>query len=153
MPGPVSVLQLRPALVDRAGRQFASASATATDVQVSAGDQPVLVPGGTVGTPVSLQVPSGDRFALRYRLTGVTVRSIPSTAGRALAAIGPLTGGADELPVMFMIAGETILGLNCPLLPLDRQSCGSGAAPGLHLESALPLRSALATLQFNLPLT
>jgi len=150
---PVSVLTLRPAPVDRAGRQFASASAAATQVQVSAGDQPVVVPGAKVGARIDLPVAKVDHFELRYRLTDVTVQSTPSTAGRALAAIGPLTGGVDDdLPVLFIVSGSTILGLNCPLLPLSQQSCGSrvGAAPSLERE--LPWRLAVTTVQFNLPL-
>jgi|GEM_PF-1033091 len=150
---PVSVLTLRPAPVDRAGGQFASASAAATQVQVSAGDQPVVVPGAKVGAEIDLPVAAVDHFELRYRLTDVTVRSTPSTAGRALAAIGPLTGGVDDdLPVLFIVSGSTILGLNCPLLPLSQQSCGSRVATAPSIERELPWRLAFTTVQFNLPL-
>lgn len=150
---PVSALTLRPAPVDRAGQQFASASATATQVQVSAGDQPVVVPGATVGATISLPVAEVDQFELRYRLTDVTVRSTPSTAGRALAAIGPLTGGVDDdLPVEFIVTGGTVLGLNCPLLPLSQQSCGSSVAAAPSVERELSWRLAVTTVQFNLPL-
>jgi hypothetical protein len=150
---PVSVLTLRPAPVDRAGRQFASASAAATQVQVIAGDQPVVVPGAKVGARIDLPVAKVDHFELRYRLTDVTVQSTPSTAGRALAAIGPLTGGVDDdLPVLFIVSGSTILGLNCPLLPLSQQSCGSRVAAAPSLERELPWRLAVTTVQFNLPL-
>jgi len=150
---PVSVLTLRPAPVDRAGGQFASASAAATQVQVSAGDQPVVVPGAKVGARIDLPVAAVDHFELRYRLTDVTVRSTPSTAGRALAAIGPLTGGVDDdFPVLFIVSGSTILGLNCPLLPLSQQSCGTRVATAPSIERELPWRLALTTVQFNLPL-
>ena len=139
---PVSVLTLRPAPVDRAGRQFASASAAATQVQVSAGDQPVVVPGAKVGARIDLPVAEVDQFELRYRLTDVTVRSTPSTAGRALAAIGPLTGGVDDdLPVLFIVSGGTVLGLNCPLLPLSQQSCGSRVADGAERRARTALAS------------
>ena len=149
---PVSVLTLRPAPVDRAGRQFSSASAAATQVQVSAGDQPVVVPGGKVGARVDLPVADVDQFELRYRLTDVTVHSSPSKAGRALAAIGPLTGGVDDdLPVLFIVSGGTILGLNCPLLPISQQSCGSRVQTGPSVERELPWRLALTSVQFNLP--
>ena len=74
---PVSVLTLRPAPVDRAGRQFASASAAATQVQVSAGDEPVVVPGAQVGARIDLPVADVDHFELHYRLTDV-----PSKAPR-----------------------------------------------------------------------
>lgn len=147
----VSVLTLSPAPVDRAGRQFTSASATATQVQVRAGDQMVVVSGAKVDAAMDLPVAEVDRFEMRYRLTGVTVRSGPSPTGRALAAIGPLTSGVDdELPVQFMVAGATVLGLNCPLLPLSQQSCGSRAQTG-GFERELPWRLALTTVQFNEP--
>ena len=150
---PVSVLTLRPAPLESAGGQFASASAAATQVQVSAGDRPVVVPGAVVGATIGLAVPEQDHFEIRYRLTDVTIRSTPSTAGRALAAIGPLTGGVDgELPVHFVLAGATVLGLNCPLLPLAQQSCGSRMATGAGVEGQLPSRLAVTTVQFDLPL-
>ena len=55
----VSVLTLRPAPVDRAGRQFTSVSATATQVQVRAGDQTVIVPGAEVDAAMDLPVAAG----------------------------------------------------------------------------------------------
>jgi hypothetical protein len=149
---PVSVLTLRPAPVVRAGRQFASASAAATQVELSAGDQPVLVPGATVGAQVDLPVAQTDRFELRYRLDDITVRSTPSTDGRALAAIGPLTGGVDDdLPVLVIVSGGTVLGLSCPLLPLSQQSCGSRVQAEPALQRELPWSLALTEVQFNLP--
>ena len=149
---PVSVLTLRPAPVDRAGQQFASASAAATQVQVTAGDQPVVVPGAKVGARLDLPVAQVDHFELRYQLTDVTVISTPSKPGRALAAIGPLTGGVDDdLPVLFVVTGDTILGLNCPLLPLSQQSCGNRVQPRPSIERELPWYLALTLVQFNLP--
>jgi hypothetical protein len=65
MASPVSVLTLRPAPVDQAGREFASASAAATQVQVSAGDQPVVVPGARVDATIDLSVAAVDEFELR----------------------------------------------------------------------------------------
>jgi len=149
---PVSVLTLRPAPIEQAGRQFASASAAATQVQVSAGDQPLIVPGATVDTQVDLPVAEVDQYEIRYRLSDVTVRSTPSTDGRALAAIGPLTGGVDDdLPVLFVVSGGTVLGLSCPLLPLAQQSCGSRAESGANIEREIPWRLALASVQFDVP--
>ncbi len=150
--GPVSVLTLRPAPVQRAGQQFASASAAATRIEVSAGDQPVVVPGGTVGSPIDLPVADADRFELRYRLGDVTVRSTPSTDGRALAAIGPLTGGVDDdFPVLVIVPGGTVLGLSCPLLPLSQQACGSRVQSDRALQRELPWSLALTSVQFNVP--
>ena len=151
--GPVTVLTLRPAPLDRAGQQFAAVSAAASQVQVSAGDQPVMVPDAVVDAPIDLPVPSQDHFAVRYRLTGVTVRSTPSTAGRALAALGPLTGGVEgDLPVHVVVFGATVLGVSCPLLPFARQSCGSRLTAGTGIDSELPASVAVTTVQFDLPL-
>ena len=152
LPIPVGVLTLRPAAVDRAGHQFAAATAAATDVQVSAGGQPVAVPGSKVDATVNLPVTAADQFELRYRLTDVTIRSTPSTAGRALAAIGPLTGGVDDdLPVLFIVSGGTVLSLSCPLLPLAQQACGSRAQTGPSIQRELPWQLALTSVQLNLP--
>jgi len=152
LPSPIGVLTLRPAPIVRAGQQFASASAAATQVEVSAGDQSVDFSGATVDAGVELPVERGEQFELKYRLTGVTIRSAPSPAGRALAAIGPLTGGvADDFPVLIVVSGGTVLGLSCPLLPLSQQSCGSRVAPAQSIERELPWSLALATVQFNVP--
>jgi hypothetical protein len=148
----VNALTLRPAQVDRAGREFASASGTATQVRLSAGDRTVTVPDEHVDRASTVPVTEGDHFELRYRLTDVTVISTPSTAGRALAAIGPLTGNVGEdLPVHFIVTGPSVLGLNCPLLPFAEQSCGSRTPTGPGFEHELPARLALATVQFDLP--
>ena len=150
--GPVSVVTLRPAPVDQAGGQFGSAAAAATQVQLRAGDKSVVVPGATVDAAVELPVAAVDQFELRYRLGGVTVRSTPSAAGRALAAIGPLTGGVDDdLPVLIVVSGDSVLGLNCPLLPFSEQVCGNRLPTGAGFEHELPWRLALASVQFNVP--
>jgi len=148
----VSSLTLRPAPVGGAGRQFATATAGASDVRVRAGDQLIVLPQGTVGAETVVPVQNVARFELQYRLTDVTVRSTPSTAGRALAALGPLTALADQdLPVLTIVPGETVLGLYCPLLPFNQQSCGGQASTGSGAERELLARAALTTVQFNLP--
>ena len=147
---PTATLTVAPLDVSRAGAIFRDADVTATDVQVSAGDQPVVVP-STVERALTLAV-AGDRFTLRYRLDGVTVRSRPSTAARALAAIGPLSSRLPaELPVVVIVSGPTVLGINCPLRPLAAQSCGIGGAPRWTLAAPLRANAALAMVQFDLP--
>lgn len=151
---PVSELTLRPAPIDQAGSQFAPSSATATQVQASAGDLPITIPGAEVDARMDLPVAPTDHFELRYRLTDVSVRSAPSTTGRALAAIGSLTGGLeDELPTQFIVTGESVLGLYCPLLPFPEQACGRHLPTGPGAERELPSRLALTTVQFDLPPT
>ncbi len=111
---PITSLTLAPPDISRAGAIFSGTDATATDVQLSAGDQPVAVP-ATVAHPVTLPA-AGAVFSLRYRLDGVSVRTRPSTAGRALAAIGPLSSRLPaDLPVVLIVSGPTVLGVDCPL--------------------------------------
>lgn len=150
--GPSGELRLRPAEISRAGQQFARSSAAASQVQLSAGGQPVAVPDAAVRAALIVPVAQVDRFDLRYRLLAVTVRSVPSTAGRAIAAIGPLTAAADDLPVHLLVLGTSVLGLNCPLLPIGEQSCGSPITGSAGVERTLAGRLALTAVQFNLPL-
>lgn len=149
---PASTLTLRPATVSLAGPQFASAPAFASQVQVTAGGQPVNLPGAAITAATTLRVAEGDQFEVRYQLTDVTVRSTPSTTGRALAAIGPLTGGVnDDFPVLVIASGGTVLGLSCPLLSISERSCGSHVQPGLGVQRELPSALAITTVQFNVP--
>lgn len=151
--GLTTVVTLRPAPVDRVGHQFASSSGTASQVQLSAGDRSVVVPRATVDSPVDLVVAAADRFELRYRLVDVTIRSTPSTDGRALAVIGPLTAGVgSDVPVRLVVLGDAVLGLNCPLLPISAQSCGSRLAASPGFERELPSELALAAVQIDLPM-
>jgi len=150
--GTVSTVTLRPASVDPAGQQFAAASAAATQVRLSAGGQDVPVPGAEVGATTAVAVGQVDRFDLHYRLTDIAVVSTPSKSGRALAALAPLTGGMNQdLPVLIVAAGDSVLGLSCPLLPLPEQSCGSRLDNGPGFQRELPSRLALTTVQFNVP--
>jgi len=147
---PTGTLTVAPPDISRAGAVFRDANVTATELQVSAGDQPVLVP-ATVEQAVTVRA-EGDRFTLRYRLDGVTVRSRPSTAARALAAIGPMSSRLPaDLPVVVILSGPTVLGIDCPLQPLSTQSCGVGGAPRWTLAAPLQAHAALATVQFDLP--
>ena len=150
--GTVSTVTLRPASVDPAGQQFAAASAAATQVRLSAGGQDVPVPGAEVGATTAVAVGQVDRFDLHYRLTDIAVVSTPSKSGRALAALAPLTGGMNQdLPVLIVAAGDSVLGLSCPLLSLPEQSCGSRLDNGPGFQRELPSRLALTTVQFNVP--
>jgi hypothetical protein len=147
---PTATLALAPPDISRAGSIFRSADVTATDVQISAGDQPVVVP-ATVVQAVTVAA-AGNRFTLRYRLDGVTVRSRPSTAARAIAAIGPMSSQLPpDLPVVVIVSGPTVLAIDCPLQPLAEQSCGVGGAPRWTVAAPLRARAALTTVQFDLP--
>jgi hypothetical protein len=150
---PTSSIWIGPSKLALAGRAFAKAKPVASQIQVSAGDQPVLVPGGRVNqrTNLALAVPA-KRIELRYNLRGITVRSIPSRAGRALAAISPLVEGVPKtLPVALRISGSTVINIGCPVLRLREQACSAGRPPRLRVNRKLPWRNAVIVVQFDLP--
>jgi hypothetical protein len=153
LPVPATELLLRVAPPAAAGPAFARVRPRATKIQISAEDQPVPPVADVVGGPRTVALPlPASRFELRYQLTGGSVRSIPSTAGRALAALAPLTGGLDPtLPVTVVVGGNGALNLRCPLLAPARQACATGAAPRLAVRSGLTARSALVLVQLDLP--
>jgi hypothetical protein len=150
---PTASITLDPPKLTLAGSRFAQAQPVASQVQVSAGTQPVIVPGGRVKqrTEFALNAPA-KQFELRYNLSGVTLRSIPSRAGRALAAISPLVGGVPSgLPVALMVSGSTVLNIECPVLRLRERACSIGRPPGLRVKPKLPWSSAVIVVQFDLP--
>lgn len=149
---PQAALSLRPPPISTAGNDFRSSSPVATAVQVTAGDQPVVLPSDTVSAAVTLPLGSGQqRFELRYRLTGVTIRSIPSKAGRALAAIGPLIGQvADDLPVAVTVVGSGVRNLECPTLSLGERACAAGVVPELRVNRVLPWTASVVVVQLDL---
>ena len=155
LPAPVYSVRLGPPAVTIAGNDFAKLKPAASEVQMSAGDQPVLVPKGQVGSrlDIALSGPS-KRMELRYKLSGVTVRSIPSRAGRALAAIGPLAAATPKLPVVMVISGDTVLNIECPMRRgINAQACAAGHVPHLRVKGELPRSRAVIVVQFNLPRT
>src|SRR5215213_11064695 len=87
---PRSCFSLRPALQSGSvhqrwrwqGYRFAKAKPVASQVQMSAGNQPVVVPGGRINkrTQLALAAPT-KKIELRYNLRGITIRSIPSPGG------------------------------------------------------------------------
>jgi hypothetical protein len=150
---PTSTLRLVPPKLTLAGSRFAMAQPVASQLQVSAGSQPVMVPGGRVNarTDLALQAPA-KRIELRYQLSGITVRSMPSRAGRALTAISPLVGGVPEsLPVAMVVSGSTVLNIECPVLRLRERACSIGRPPQLRVKQQLRLSSAVIVVQFDLP--
>jgi hypothetical protein len=151
----VSTVRLSPPDLGIAGARFAKLKPVASQVQMSAGDQPVVVPRGRVDRrlEITLAEPS-KQMELRYNLSGVTVRSMPSRAGRALAAITPLALGASNLRVAMMVSGTTVLNIECPgRQGIKEQACAAGRVPHLRAKGELPLNSALIVVQFDLPRT
>jgi hypothetical protein len=125
----------------------------ARQVQASAGDQPILVPDGRVHRATTFDlVDPAKRVELRYRLTGVTKRPLPSRANRAIAALGPLIGsGSPDFPVAIMVTGRGVTNLSCPYVRLSKRSCATGKAPRLRVNGSLPARDAKIEVQFELP--
>lgn len=152
LPKATTSITLAPPDVGRAGTMFADLKPRASDVQVSAGNQPVVVPGGEVSKSITLDVPSGNRYEINYELTGAMVRSLPSTARRSLASASPLFAAAPPfMPVVVVAAGPSVLGLNCPLLSLSERACGDGTSLALQTNSPLSFKNAVVTIQFDLP--
>jgi hypothetical protein len=91
------------------------------------------------------------RFKLTYRLSGSVVRMVPSSTGRASAAIKPLTASTDgTLPTDIVVSGGGLLNVVCPLLTETR--CAVGEPPGMAVQPGIPADEALVVLQLNLPL-
>jgi hypothetical protein len=152
---PTSSLRLAPPRLAQAGSRFSRAKPVASQVQVSAGDQPVRVPGSRVtqGVDLALNTPA-RRVELRYRLSGITVRSAPSRAGRALTAISPLVQGVPKtFDVAMLVRGSTVHNIACPMIRrLREQACSAGRSPNLHVKRSLPWSDAVIVVQFDLPM-
>jgi hypothetical protein len=153
LPAATSSLRLGPPELTLAGNRFAKSKPVAAQVQVSAGDQPVIVPNGRVsrGTNIAWMAPA-KRIELRYNLRGVTVRSIPSRAGRAVAAIGPLvTAVPQDLRVAMMVPGSTVLNIECPARQLPESACSLGRQPRIRVKGTLDHNKAIIVVQFDVP--
>ena len=88
----------------------------------------MAVPNAQVTADVNPPTVPASRFEVRYRLDRRDVRSLGSTAGRALSALGPLIPGVPpELPVATAVRGLPVLNLRCPHLRLADQACSAGA--------------------------
>jgi hypothetical protein len=150
---PTSAVRVGPPRLGQAGSRFSRAKPVASQVQVSAGDQPVLVPGGRVKQHLDLPLNApAKRIELRYHLSGITVRSVPSRAGRALTAISPLVESVPKgLPVAIVVSGSTVLNIECPILRLRDQACSTGQPPNLRVRNKLPWSGAVIVVQFDLP--
>jgi len=155
LPAPVDSVRLGPPEVTMAGDYFAKLEPAASEVQMSAGDQPVIVPKGRVDSRLDIAfVEPAKRMELRYKLNGVTVRSIPSRAGRALAAITPLAAGSPNLRVVMIISGRSVLNIQCPMRRgINAQACAAGHLPNLRARGELPRSRAVIVVQFDLPRT
>jgi hypothetical protein len=152
LPAPVNVLMLEPIDPSALGGALAKTRPRAQRVQMTAGDQPVMLPTRAVDQPVELSMDgSGSRFALRYQLQDSTVRNTRGPAGRALGAVGPMMAGVpDDLPVAIMVMGRSVLNLVCPTERLSERACASGKAPRMRVNRTLPRRASVIGVQLDL---
>lgn len=151
LPDPVDMVTLSPPDVAAAGSQFEKAQPVATSVQLSVEGQPMGIPDGVVDGPVEVPVEAITEFELSYQLDGISVRSLPSTARRALAAVSPLLDNTPyNLPVAVIVNGP-VLGIDCPLLEVSERSCGRGTTERMQVARNLPFKEAVVAIQFDLP--
>ena len=152
---PVTQLTLAPPDPTPAGGDLRGKQPVAEALEVVAGDHRIKLSNTTVrrARVVPIARPT-DLFTLRYRLRGVTVMNRPSSAGRALGAVGPLvTAVPDELPVAVTVRGHSVLNLSCPCLPMDDRACAAGPTPKVRVNQNLRRKDALVVVQFNLAAT
>lgn len=151
----VTRVVLRPPRLGRAGSDFADARAVLSGVQLTVDGQPVVLPSQRVTGRVVVDLPTpATAYELRYVLEGATVRSVPSTAGRALAALAPASTTAVtglDAPVVVRTSGDAVRNLTCPLLSGDARACADGVASAMSTRRPLPVVHALVVLQLDLP--
>ena len=155
LPSQVRSVRLAPPKLAVGGKSFAGLKPVASEVQMSADDQPVIVPKGRVDNRLDIAlVEPATQMELRYQLHEVTARSIPSRAGRALAVISPLAAGDPSLHVVMMVSGGTVRNIECPMRRgISGQTCAAGRKPRLRAKGELPLSRAVIIVQFDLPRT
>ena len=136
------MLQLRPLNVRAAGPGLRGAKPIATDIELTADEQPVKLSRDRVSRPqaVTFDAPTAV-FELHYLLRRVTVRTPNSSPGRALGAVGPLVAGVPgDLPVDVVVMGRSVRNLGCPSSEMVRRPCAAGqtAAAAGEPEPAAP---------------
>lgn len=143
------VVQLRLAVPDlsTAGPTFAGVAPTYADVRVAVADQEELPVAG-LSTAVSVPLPAPTTvLEVRYRVSGVAVRTVPSPDGRALGVLAPLVD--VDAVVGFAVAGTPVRSLTCPALPVERLLCGT-AQDGVIVTDPQPRGTALVVVQLDL---
>lgn len=147
-----SSLEIRPPDFSGDGAIFSDEVPYASKVRITAGDQSVPVPEGLVNRAQTLSLDEPTRrYEMRYELNRAVVRSEPSSAGRALGAIRPLTSGvSDDLRVAVVVVGDAVLNISCPGLVLSEQACATGSPPLLRVGTELPWRTAVVVVQIDL---
>lgn len=153
LPAAATEVAVRPASIGDAGIGFERLRPTATNVEVTAGGQALVVPDGPITSEVTLHWASPTKqLQLRYRLSQVNVASAHAKPGRALAAFGSLLGRMPaDLPVTVVVTGKTVLSLTCPQLPLATMTCGAGKAPQFRTLQPIPFDRSRVLVQYDRP--
>ena len=153
LPAALTEVEVRPAPIGDAGIGFERLRPTASNVELTAGGQTLVVPDGPVTGEVTLRwgAPT-QQVQLRYRLSGVSVVSAHAKPGRALAALGSLLPRMPaNLPVTVVVPGKTVLSLTCPQLPLATMACGAGKAPQFRTLNPIPFDRSRVLVQYDRP--
>lgn len=150
---PSNRIAVRPPSATAAGQAFSDSRPAILRLQVEAGGLPVAnVPARLVHDRQFRLKQTTAAFTLRYQLSGTTVRSIPSTANRALAYIRPISAGIDAAtPVQMLTTGTSTLNLTCPELSGALQGCARGTAPRLRVETGVTVADDTVVVQLDLP--
>jgi hypothetical protein len=153
LPEAVTEVAVRPASIGDAGIGFERLRPAATNVEVTAGGQALVVPDGPITSEVTLHWASPTKqVQLRYRLSQVSIASAHAKPGRALAAFGSLLGRMPaDLPVTVVVTGKTVLSLTCPELPLATMTCGAGKAPQFRTLQPIPFDRSRVLVQYDRP--
>lgn len=82
---------------------------------------------------------------LRYRLVGAATVSRPSTPGRALVLLPPISAddSLSRLPVVVEVKGPGVRNLTCPGLATDDQLCGRRTRTGWRTTTLQPAATAV----------
>ena len=150
---PLTSISVRPPDFSAAGSTFSDAKPYASKVRIITPDESVPVPDGIVNREETFDLDEPvQRYSMHYELNRAIVASRPSSAGRALGAIRPLTSGQpDGMKVAVVAVGDGVLNLSCPGLALSFQACAAGKPPLLRVRQDLPWRTAVVVVQLNLP--
>jgi hypothetical protein len=152
---PIGRLELAPPDLTGAGGDFAAAFPRVSQLRVTVGGLPMTLPSRVLTASRSIVVGLPiHTYELRYVLQGAFVRSSPSTAGRGLAALAPLSRSLPPpSPVVIVTRGATVRNLSCPLLTGNALTCSDGVRGAMSVREPLPLQDALVILQLDLPST
>jgi hypothetical protein len=153
LPEALTEVEVRPASIGDAGVGFKQLRPMASNVELTAGGQTLVVPDGPVTGEVTLRWGApAQQVQLRYRLSGVSIASAHAKPGRTLAAFGSLLYRMPaNLPVTVVVPGKTVLSLTCPQLPLATMACGAGKAPQFRTLQPIPFDRSRVLVQYDRP--